>query len=64
MHWVVVAIGGGVAVAAIGGTAEVMGHVAAGDYDMVGTFTGNPLAPVAASAGPMPSSKWPPPATV
>src|SRR5215472_14739038 len=36
------AIGGGVAVAAIGGTAEVMEHVAAGDYEMVGTFNGNP----------------------
>ena len=44
------AIGGGVAVAAIGGTAEVMGHVAAGDYEMVGTFNGNPLALAAARA--------------
>src|SRR5215472_7343714 len=44
------AIGGGVAVAAIGGTAEVMGHVAAGHYDMVGTFSGNPLAMAAARA--------------
>jgi glutamate-1-semialdehyde 2,1-aminomutase len=44
------AIGGGVAVSAIGGTAEVMGHVAAGDYDMVGTFNGNPLAMAAARA--------------
>jgi glutamate-1-semialdehyde 2,1-aminomutase len=44
------AIGGGIAVAAIGGTAEVMGHVAAGDYDMVGTFNGNPLAMAAARA--------------
>jgi glutamate-1-semialdehyde 2,1-aminomutase len=44
------AIGGGVAVAAIGGTAEVMGHVAAGDYDMVGTFNGNPLAMAATRA--------------
>jgi glutamate-1-semialdehyde 2,1-aminomutase len=44
------AIGGGIAVSAIGGTAEVMGHVAAGDYDMVGTFNGNPLALAAARA--------------
>jgi glutamate-1-semialdehyde 2,1-aminomutase len=42
------AIGGGVAIAAIGGSAEVMGHVAAGHYDMVGTFNGNPLALAAA----------------
>src|SRR5215470_17297466 len=38
------AIGGGVSVAAIGGTEETMGHVANGDYEMVGTFNGNPLA--------------------
>jgi glutamate-1-semialdehyde 2,1-aminomutase len=44
------AIGGGVAVAAVGGTAEVMGHVANGDYEMVGTFNGNPLAMAAARA--------------
>ena len=44
------AIGGGVAVAAIGGTAEVMEHVASGDYEMVGTFNGNPLALAAARA--------------
>src|SRR6516164_4379841 len=44
------AIGGGVAVAAIGGTAEVMAHVANNDYDMVGTFNGNPLAMAAARA--------------
>ncbi len=44
------AIGGGVAVAAIGGTAEVMEHVARGDYEMVGTFNGNPLAMAAARA--------------
>src|SRR6516164_6248768 len=44
------AIGGGVAIAAIGGSAEVMGHVAAGDYEMVGTFNGNPLALAAARA--------------
>jgi glutamate-1-semialdehyde 2,1-aminomutase len=44
------AIGGGVAIAAIGGSREVMGHVAAGDYEMVGTFNGNPLALAAARA--------------
>jgi glutamate-1-semialdehyde 2,1-aminomutase len=44
------AIGGGVAIAAIGGSAEVMAHVAAGDYEMVGTFNGNPLALAAARA--------------
>ena len=38
------AIGGGVAIAAIGGSAEVMEHVANNDYEMVGTFNGNPLA--------------------
>ena len=44
------AIGGGIAIAAVGGSAEVMGHVAAGDYEMVGTFNGNPLALAAARA--------------
>ena len=44
------AIGGGVSVAAIGGTAEVMEHVAQGGYEMVGTFNGNPLAMAAARA--------------
>jgi glutamate-1-semialdehyde 2,1-aminomutase len=44
------AIGGGVAVAAIGGSAEVMAHVANGDYEMVGTFNGNPLAMAASRA--------------
>ncbi len=44
------AIGGGVAVAAVGGTAEVMAHVANGDYEMVGTFNGNPLAMAACRA--------------
>jgi glutamate-1-semialdehyde 2,1-aminomutase len=43
-------LGGGVAVAAIGGTAEVMAHVADGGYEMVGTFNGNPLALAAARA--------------
>jgi glutamate-1-semialdehyde 2,1-aminomutase len=44
------AIGGGIASAAIGGTAEVMGHVANGDYEMVGTFNGNPMAMAATRA--------------
>ncbi len=44
------AIGGGLSVAAIGGTAEVMGHVASGGYEMVGTFNGNPLAMAACRA--------------
>jgi glutamate-1-semialdehyde 2,1-aminomutase len=44
------AIGGGVAVAAIGGTPEVMARVADGTYEMVGTFNGNPLALAAARA--------------
>jgi glutamate-1-semialdehyde 2,1-aminomutase len=44
------AIGGGVASAAIGGTAELMAHVADGDYEMVGTFNGNPLAMAATRA--------------
>ena len=38
------------AVAAIGGTAEVMEHVASGGYEMVGTFNGNPLAMAGARA--------------
>jgi glutamate-1-semialdehyde 2,1-aminomutase len=37
-------------VAAIGGTAAVMEHVANGDYEMVGTFNGNPLAMAATRA--------------
>ena len=44
------AIGGGIAVAAIGGTAEVMAHVTDGGYEMVGTFNGNPLAMAACRA--------------
>jgi glutamate-1-semialdehyde 2,1-aminomutase len=36
-------IGGGLCCGAVGGTSEVMGHVANGDYEMVGTFNGNPL---------------------
>jgi glutamate-1-semialdehyde 2,1-aminomutase len=43
-------LGGGVAVAAVGGTVTVMDHVAAGRYEMVGTFNGNPLAMAATRA--------------
>jgi glutamate-1-semialdehyde 2,1-aminomutase len=44
------AIGGGIASAAVGGTAEVMEHVATGEYEMVGTFNGNPMAMAATKA--------------
>jgi glutamate-1-semialdehyde 2,1-aminomutase len=44
------AIGGGISVAAIGGTSAVMKHVADGEYEMVGTFNGNPLAMAATRA--------------
>ncbi|HUZ54675.1 MAG TPA: aspartate aminotransferase family protein [Streptosporangiaceae bacterium] len=44
------AIGGGVSVAALGGTHEVMKHVAEGGYEQVGTFNGNPLAMAATLA--------------
>ncbi|MGH9294261.1 MAG: aspartate aminotransferase family protein, partial [Acidimicrobiales bacterium] len=37
------AIGGGLVIGAVGGSKETMGHVANGDYEMVGTFNGNPL---------------------
>jgi len=43
-------LGGGVSVAAIGGTARTMEHVANGGYEMVGTFNGNPLAMAATRA--------------
>jgi glutamate-1-semialdehyde 2,1-aminomutase len=43
-------LGGGVAVAAVGGSADAMEHVATGGYEMVGTFNGNPLAMAAARA--------------
>ena len=43
-------LGGGVSVAAIGGTEAVMDHVASGGYEMVGTFNGNPLAMAATRA--------------
>src|SRR6202012_1820889 len=44
------ALGGGVAVAAVGGSAEGMAHVANGGYEIVGTVNGNPLAMAAAPA--------------
>jgi glutamate-1-semialdehyde 2,1-aminomutase len=44
------ALGGGLSTAAIGGSAEVMGHIVDGTYDQVGTFNGNPLAMAAARA--------------
>ena len=43
-------LGGGVSVAAIGGTDRIMAHVANGGYEMVGTFNGNPLAMAATRA--------------
>jgi len=43
-------LGGGVSVAAIGGTVRAMEHVATGGYEMVGTFNGNPLALAATRA--------------
>ena len=36
--------------AAVGGSEEVMAHVASGGYEIVGTFNGNPLAMAAARA--------------
>ena len=44
------ALGGGLPISAIGGTAEVMGHIVDGSYDQVGTFNGNPLSMAAARA--------------
>jgi glutamate-1-semialdehyde 2,1-aminomutase len=44
------ALGGGIAIAAIGGSAPVMGFIADGGYEQVGTFNGNPLATAAARA--------------
>jgi glutamate-1-semialdehyde 2,1-aminomutase len=43
-------VGGGLATAAIGGSAEVMEAIARGRYEQVGTFNGNPLAMAAARA--------------
>lgn len=44
------ALGGGISVAAIGGTAQVMALIADGRYEQVGTFNGNPLAMAATRA--------------
>jgi len=44
------ALGGGLPIAAIGGTAEVMGAISSGLYEQVGTFNGNPLCMAAAKA--------------
>jgi glutamate-1-semialdehyde 2,1-aminomutase len=44
------ALGGGVPCGAIGGTADVMGVIADGTYEQVGTFNGNPLTMAAAKA--------------
>ena len=43
-------LGGGLPVSAVGGTAEVMEHVASGEYEIIGTFNGNPLGMAAARA--------------
>ena len=44
------AIGGGVPCGAIGGTEGVMGRIADGTYEQVGTFNGNPLTMAASRA--------------
>lgn len=44
------ALGGGLPVSAIGGSLEVMGAIADGTYEQVGTFNGNPLGMAAARA--------------
>jgi glutamate-1-semialdehyde 2,1-aminomutase len=44
------ALGGGISVAAIGGTSAVMSAIADGRYEQVGTFNGNPLAMAATRA--------------
>lgn len=44
------ALGGGVPCGAIGGSDEVMGFIAEGGYEQVGTFNGNPLTMAAARA--------------
>ena len=44
------ALGGGISVAAIGGTEEIMSAIGDGRYEQVGTFNGNPLAMAAARA--------------
>ena len=44
------ALGGGLPCGAIGGTSELMGLIADGDYEQVGTFNGNPLTMASARA--------------
>ncbi len=44
------ALGGGLPIAAIGGSEEVMGAITNGTYEQVGTFNGNPLSMAAAKA--------------
>lgn len=44
------ALGGGISVAAIGGTHEIMSAIADGRYEQVGTFNGNPLSMAATRA--------------
>jgi glutamate-1-semialdehyde 2,1-aminomutase len=44
------ALGGGISCGALGGPTEVMGFVADGGYEQVGTFNGNPLTMAAARA--------------
>jgi glutamate-1-semialdehyde 2,1-aminomutase len=44
------ALGGGLPIAAIGGSEEVMGAITDGTYEQVGTFNGNPLSLAAARA--------------
>lgn len=44
------ALGGGIPCGAIGGSEEVMGAIADGRYEQVGTFNGNPLTMAAARA--------------
>ncbi|HEX6331192.1 MAG TPA: aspartate aminotransferase family protein [Actinomycetota bacterium] len=44
------AIGGGVPCGAIGSTEDLLGPVVRGDYDMAGTFNGNPLTMAATKA--------------
>ncbi len=43
-------LGGGLPCGAIGGTAEIMGCIADGRYEQVGTFNGNPLTMASALA--------------
>jgi glutamate-1-semialdehyde 2,1-aminomutase len=43
-------LGGGLPISAIGGSEDVMGAIADGTYEQVGTFNGNPLSMAAAKA--------------